>query len=82
MGLIPVGLLDAIQPCVVELRFWLVRSGDSQTVNSFSVSLGIAAPLGLGDRGFQGIDAQWDGTAANEKQAIESCAAWIASANQ
>jgi hypothetical protein len=76
MGLVPVRSLDAVQPRIVELGFGLLRGSNPQAVDSFTVSLGIASPLGLGDGGFQSIDTQGHRTAADEEQAIEARPTW------
>ncbi len=76
MGFVPVGHLDVVQPCLVELGLGLRRRSNSETLNGFSVSLGITTSLRLGDGSLQGFDRERNTAPSDEEQTIEPGASW------
>lgn len=71
-----IGLISGIEPLLVECGVWVIWRSDSQALDSLAVLLGVAALLGLGDGGLEGIDAEGYRGARNEEQSIETGSAW------
>lgn len=72
-------LVGGIEPLLVECGVRVLGRSDSQALDGLAVLLGVAALLGLGDGGLEGIDAEGHRGARNEEQSIEAGSAWRSS---